>query len=277
MNFKLIIICLAALLTSSCWPHRMGMYLSPLDSQTNPYHTMPFQSDSIKSAVYASILYSAGTANDQGQDWVHAGQLNIYRAHNLGKFHAYYGANVSFGNYFVNDFYNSHYKHDGAFITGDVPTDTFYHIPANKYFFGSYGLSAGINGVKSKGHREWRYLGVEITVQKEFGDYYPFRQKLVDSAANIVFKNNLTGTIGIYTDALWSNRYHTQYGLKFALNMMVNSRSDYNIQDSYSIFPVSYFSMTFHTTVRQFTGFMQGNFGTKAASFQIGTNFRVGK
>jgi hypothetical protein len=275
LKFKLTITSLAALLLSSCWPHRMGMYLSPLDSQTNPYHTMPFRSDSLKSAVYASILYSAGTANDQGKDWVHAGQANIYRAHNLGKIQAYYGANVSIGNYYVTNFYNSHYKNDG--LIGEMPIDTFYHIPSNKYFFGSYGLSAGINGVKSQGSREWRYLGVEFTMQKEFGNYYPFRQNLVDSAANIVFKNNFMGTIGIYTDALWSNKYHTQYGLKFALNMLLNSRSDYMVQDSYSIFPLTYFSMTFHTTVKQFTGFMQGNFGTKAASFQIGTNFRFGK
>jgi hypothetical protein len=277
VNLKLIIIILAALLLSGCLAHRMGMYLSPLDSQTNPYHTMPFHSDSLKTAIYASILYSAGAANDKGWDWVHAGQANIYRAHNLGNFQAYYGLNFSVGNYHVSEFYNSHYKNNGGFIIGDVPIDTFYHIPSNTYYFGSYGLSAGINGVKSQGHREWRYLGVEITMQKEFGDYYPFRQKLVDSAANMIFKNNLTGTIGIYTDALWSNRYHTQYGLKFALNMLVNSRNDYTIQNSYSIFPITYFSMTFHTTVKQFSGFMQGNFGTKAASFQIGTSFRFGK
>ena len=255
----------------------MGMYLSPLDSQTNPYHTIPFRSDSLKSAVYASILYSAGTANDQGKDWVHAGQLNIYRSHNLGIVQAYYGASVSIGNYFVSNFYNSHYKREGLFALYDTPIDTFYHIPANKYFFGSYGLSAGINGVVTRGNKEWRYLGVEMTIQKEFGNYYPFRKNLVDSAANVVFRNNLTGTFGIYTDALWSNRNHVQFGFKFALNTMINSRNDYTVQNSYSIFPLTYFSITYHVGVKQFTGFMQSNFGTKATSFQIGTTFRLAK
>ena len=255
----------------------MGMYLSPLDSQTNPYHAMPIRSDSLKSAVYATLLYSAGTANDEGKDWVHAGQANIYRAHNLGKVQAYYGANVSIGNYFVSDFYNSHYKSGGMFSIREFPIDTFYHIPANKYFFGSYGLSAGINGVTTHGNKEWRYLGVEMTVQKEFGNYYPFRKNLVDSAANIVFKNNLTGTFGIYTDAVWSNKYHTQFGFKFALNMLINSRSDFATQNTYSIFPLTYFSITYHVGVKQFSGFMQGNFGTKASSFQIGTTFRLTK
>jgi hypothetical protein len=253
----------------------MGMYLSPLDSQTNPYHTIPLRSDSLKSAVYASILYSAGSANDQGKDWVHAVQANIYRAHNLGIVQVWYGLNVSLGNYYVSDFYNSHYKREGLFALYDTPIDTFYHIPANKYFFGSYGLSGGINGVVTKGNKEWRYLGVEVNMQKEFGDYYPFRKSLVDSAANIVFKNNLTGTFGIYSDALWINKHHTEYGFKFALNMLINSRANYNMQNTYSIFPLTWFSITYHVGVKRFTGFMQGNFGTKATSFQIGTTYRL--
>jgi hypothetical protein len=246
---------------------------------TNTYHTIPFKSDSLKSAVYASALYTAGAANDKGWDWIHAGQASIYRSHNLGECQAYYGANLSLGNYHVSQFYNSHYTPGPPSLWGggDMPIDTFYHIPTSNYFFGSYGISAGFNGVKTSGRKEWRYLGVEATIQREFGNYYPFRKNLSDSAANIVFKNNLTGTIGIYTDALWSSRHNNQYGFKFSLYMLVNSKSEYTIQNSYSIFPVSFFSITFHTTIKQFTGFMQGNFGTRAASFQIGTSFRLSK
>lgn len=225
------------------------------------------------------MLFSAGSANDKGWDWIRAGQASIYRSHNLGKCQAYYGANLSLGNYYLTDFYNSHYTPGppGFLSHGDQPIDTFYHIPANKYFFGSYGLSGGFNGVVTRSRGEWRWLGVETSIQREFGNYYTFRKNLPDSAANIIFKNNLTGTIGIYTDALWSNKYNTQFGLKFSLYMLVNSSSEYTVQNSYSIFPVTFFSMTFHTTVKQFTWFMQGNFGTRAASFQIGTSFRLTK
>jgi len=267
-----------ALLFCSCLAHRQGMYLSPLDSQTIPYHTIPLKSDSLKSAFYGSLIYSTGTANDRGQDWVRAGQVSIYRSHNLGNVQAYYGANATIGTYGLSDFYNSHYTPGNFSVSGgDIPIDTFYHIPGRKYSFGSYGISGGINGVKTLRHLEWRYLGFETSIQKEFGDYYEFRKNLVDTAANIIFKNNLTGTIGIYTESLWRNRYGTQYGLKFSLNMLINPKSDYTMQNTYGIFPISYFSMTFHMTTKHITGFMQGNFGTKAVSFQIGTSYRIGK
>jgi hypothetical protein len=256
------------------------MYLSPTNSLVNTYHTIPYRSDSLKSAIYASLLFSAGSANDKAQDWIRAGQASIYRSHNLGKFQGYYGANLSLGTYYLTDFYNAHYTPGVASFggRGDLPIDTFYHIPGNKYSFGSYGLSAGFNGVVTRGLGEWRYLGVEATIQKEFGNYYPFRRGLADSAANIVFKNNLTGTIGIYTDALWGSRKNkNQYGLKFSLYMLVNSKNEYSNLYTYGIYPVTFFSTTFHTTIRRFTGFMQGNFGTKAASFQIGTSYRLTK
>jgi hypothetical protein len=267
------------LLFSSCLVHKRGMYLSPLDSQTVPYHTIPFKSDSLKSAIYGSIVYSTGTANDQGQDWIHAGQAYIYRSHNLGNVQAYYGGNFTLGTYGTSDFYNSHYTSGqrGIIGGGDQPIDTFYHIHANRYFFGSYGVSAGINGVKTLRRMEWRFLGLETSIQKEFGDYYKFRENLPDTAANIIFRNNLTALIGIYTESLWRNRHNTQYGLRFSLNMLINSKGNYTSQNTYSIFPVAYFSSSFHTTVKQFTGFMQVNFGTKAASFQIGTSYRMGK
>jgi hypothetical protein len=249
---------------------REGMYLSPTNSLVNTYHAIPYRSDSLKSAIYASMLFSAGSANDRGYDWIRAGQASIYRSHNLGKIQAYYGASLTLGNYYLNNFYNSHY-YSGS------PIDTFYHIPGNKYSFGTYGLSAGVNGVVTKHRGEWRYLGVEGTIQKEFGNYYPFRKSLPDSAANIIFKNNLTGTIGIYTDALWSYRNGSQFGLKFSIYMLINSKSDYTAYGSYNIYPLSFFSLSFHGTVKKFTGFMQLNAGTKASSFQIGTSYRLSR
>src|SRR4030095_6306622 len=99
MNPNLISAFFIVLLFSSCLVHRRGMYLSPLDSQSNPYHTIPLKSDSLKSAVYGSLVYTTGTANDQGRDWVNAGQASIFRSHNLGNFQAYYGGNITLGSY----------------------------------------------------------------------------------------------------------------------------------------------------------------------------------
>lgn len=253
MNLNRVIAFFILLPFASCAP-RQGMYLSPLDSQAIPYHNIPFKSDSLKSAIYGSLVYTAGTANDKGADWIHAGQAYIYRSHNLGPVQAYYGMNITMGVYGVSDFYNSHYRpvplsqiQIGA--PNETPIDTFYHIPAHKYSFGSYGISGGINGVKNMGRMEWRYLGFETTLQKEFGDYYTFRKNLPDTAANIIFKNNLTGTMGIYTESLWRNRYMTEFGFKFAVNMLINPQSNYTRLNSYSIFPVSFFQP--HSTLLQ--------------------------
>ena len=255
------------------------MYLSPMNAQSLPYHTIPFQSDSMKSAVYGSLVYTSGTANDKGRDWINAGQASIYRSHNFGNFQAFYGASITLGAYHQTEFYNANYTPGSAGLIGggDQPIDTFYHIPAHRYSFGSYGISGGINGVKSLGNTEWRFLGIETSLQNEFGDYYSFRKNLQDSAANIIFRHHVTGTIGIYTDGLWRTGLNTQFGFKFALNMLVNPRSDYTLLNTYSIFPVTFFSTTFHITAKQFTGFIQGNLGTKATSFQIGTSYRLGK
>ena len=210
---------------------------------------------------------------------MNAGQASIYLSHNLGNFQVFYGANITLGVYNQTEFYNANYTPGSAGLIGggDQPIDTFYHIPAHRYSFGSYGISGGINGVKNSGSLEVRYLGFETTWQNEFGDYYSFRKNLPDSAANIIFKQHVTGAIGIYTDAIVRNNHNTQFGLKFALNMLVNPTSNYTRLNTYSIFPVTFFSTTFHITANQFTGFMQGNVGTKAASFQIGTSYRLGK
>jgi hypothetical protein len=272
LNCKTAILFFTTSLLSSCMVHRQGMYLSPTNSLVNTYHTIPHQSDSLKSAIYASLVFSTGTANDSGYDRIMAGQASFYRSHNLGKCQAYYGANLTLGGYSLADFYNSHY-----YYYSGSPIDTFYHIPANKYFFGSYGLSAGFNGVATHHRGEWRYLGVEAAIQKEFGNYYPFRKSLPDSAANIIFRNNLTGIIGLYTDALWSYRDGNQFGIKFSVYRLLNAETEYTSQNAYNIFPVIFFSLTLHGTGKRFTGFIQFNAGTKASSFQIGTSYRISR
>jgi hypothetical protein len=279
MNKSPFIVFFICMLLGGCVAHRQGMYLSPLDSQSMPYHTVPFRSDSLKSALYGGMVFSTGTANDKGLDWVRAAQANIYRSHNLGKAQAYYGANITLGDYGVSDFYNSHYTpgQPGLIGGGDKPIDSFYRIPAGRYFFGSYGVSGGINGLKTLRGMEWRFLGLELCIQKEFGDYYKFRESLPDTAANIIFKNNFTGIIGLYTESLWRNRFNTQYGLKFALSMLLNPQGNYTKENTYSIYPISYFSTTFHITAKRSTGFMQFNFGTRASSFQIGMSYLLAR
>jgi hypothetical protein len=68
-----------------------------------------------------------------------------------------------------------------------------------------------------------------------------------------------------------------------ALGMMVNPQSDYtefkplNSTAASDIFPLTYFSMSFHTTREPYSAFIQLNLGTYADNFQIGMSCRLGK
>ncbi|HEY8734469.1 MAG TPA: hypothetical protein VIL90_07895 [Puia sp.] len=83
--------------------------------------------------------------------------------------------------------------------------------------------------------------------------------------------------MGLYTDMIWKSRHHVVYGFKFAGGLILNSQSSYSKMEAKNIFPLTYFSPTFHMTKKNLTAFIQLNFGTYADSFQIGLNYKLGK
>jgi hypothetical protein len=270
-------------LLSSCMEDRQGYYLSPNNANSNPYHPIPLHSDSVRNAIYINGGYYIGAANYFGFDQVSVGQLGIHRSNNFGHFQAYYGADLSLGAYNIANFYNCHYHYSGGwFGSYPIADDTIYHISDRGNFFGSYGVSGGINIVKASARREWRALGIEISVRNEFGNYSDFRKSLPDSAANVIFRRTLTATLGFYTDMIWKNRHHTVFGFKFSGGFILNSKTDYSkmitdIKATKNIFPLTYFSPCFHITKEKITGFFQFNLGSYADGFQTGFSFRLGK
>jgi hypothetical protein len=265
-------------LFSSCIYERHGYYLSPNNANANPYRPIPLKSDSIRSAYYANLVYSIGSANDKGFDQVSVAQISIHRGQNFGIFQAYYGGNLSLGTYKVSEFYNSHYRIGGGWFSPiAIPYDTIYHIAGNRQFFGGYGVSGGINLVIKSPRGEWRALGLETSIQNEFGNYSDFRKSLPDSAANIIFRKTLAATIGLYTDMIWKSRHNVIYGFKFAGGIMINPVNNYSRTEADHIFPLTYVSTTFHMTKDHYTGFTQINLGTYADNFQLGLSYRLGK
>ena len=281
MHGKYITGLLCVVLLNSCIESRQGYYLSPNNSNSIPYHPIPLHSDSIRSALYINGGYYIGNANYFGYDQVSVGQLSIQRSNNFGIFQAYYSANIHLGAYNIADFYNSHYHYSGGWFSFvPVAEDTIYHIPDQGKFFGSYGASGGINIVNASGKHEWRALGIEATIQNEFGNYSDFRKGLPDSAANVIFKKTLTVTMGLYTDIIWKSRHQMVFGLKFSGGLMLNSKSNYSqmitdINATKNIFPLTYFSPCFHVTRNKITGFVQLNFGSYADGFQTGFSYRL--
>ena len=96
--------------------------------------------DSLKSAIYASGVFSNGPANYQNADNIVAFQGSLHRSNNFGIFQAYYGANLSLGSYHVSEFYMPVFYYGGY-----SRPDSMNHIYNSNKFFGSYGVSGGIN------------------------------------------------------------------------------------------------------------------------------------
>ncbi|HVM89167.1 MAG TPA: hypothetical protein VMT76_13340 [Puia sp.] len=246
-------------------------FLSPTNAASNPYHAVPLKSDSIKGATYFSSLVSLGGANDAWRDNVYAFQARIHRSNNFGNLQAYYGANLSIGAYHIAEYYN--YDHN-YYDTSN------YHTYATNKFFGWYGFNGGLNLVVPTRHGgEWRAIGIETSVQKEFGSYYHFRKNLPDSAADAIFKKNITGTAGIYTDIIGKSRHGAQFGYKMGIGFMLNPENNYaHVYNQNTINPVTYFSNTFHFTKENITGFVQINLSNSyAGNIQFGINYRLGK
>jgi len=245
---------------------------SPNNATSIPYHAIPLQSDSIKGATYISSIFTLGGANQGWRDGVYAFQARIHRSNNFGNFQAYYGANISLGVYHLAQYsesFNNYYNYN----------DTAYYASNN--FFGSFGFNGGINAVVPiRNGGEWRVVGVETSVQKEFGSYYNFRKNLPDSAADVIFKKNVTGTVGIFTNVIGKSRHGTEFGYKMSLGFMLNPESDYThyYNPNNIVNPVIYFSHTLHLTKGHVTGFVQINISNSyACNVQFGMNYRLGK
>lgn len=269
-NNYLFILLSAIIIFSGC--ATPSYYLSPLNSNSNYYHTIPLKSDSVKAATYASGTFLAGGSNLAWQDAVTAFQGNIHRSNNFGKFQAFYGADITLGKYSVQQKLISRYRYDSV---SPYPgqNDTILNIPKSGKFFGAYGFGGGINYVGPLNDGECR-MGIEASLNKEFGNYLSFRKALPDSLIDILQKSNWVKTLGVYFDFILKTKRGTQIGYKIAVGGSVVSDATY-VGINRDITPF-YFSQTLHVTHQQFTWFGQGNFGTYAASLQIGVNYKLG-
>ena len=249
---------------SSCVQH--AYYLSAFTSNSNPYHAIPLQSDSIKGATYINSSVAIGGANSNWRDNIVSFRAGLHRSNTFGNFHLYYGGNVAIGSYNVASYSN------GEFSGGmDAPT---INRNAGSKFFGGYGFNGGFNAlVPLRSGGEWRVIGLEGSAQNEFGDYLNFRKNLPDSAANIDNRNKWTGTIGITTEIISRRRSGSTFGYKLGIGLgLITIRNNAN----YTVNPPAYVSNTLHFGRDNWIAFGQLNFGTYTGNFQFGVNYRLG-
>ena len=263
--------CLLFLLCAASCATPRAYLMSPMDINTNTYHTLPMVGDSQKSASYADLAFNAGGSNQQLRDAVLGGRLDFHRAHQFDHFQAYYGGGLSLGNYHVEDIYHfSNNYYNGM-------NDTVYHYSASNHFYGVYGLSGGINVVIpfDNGKGEWRAIGLETSYQKEFGDFIHYRKGIPDSATDILATYGQVFALGGMTEIVGKTRHGTEFGYKIALGALIFPNGNYRGDESRN--RPFYFYNTLHVTKKKVTGFMQVNIGVHAASFQFGVNYNLSK
>jgi len=248
-----------ALLLGGCSEYN---YLqSPFTSNSNPYHAIPLQSDSISGATYISTSFTAGSANIDLKDYLLGFRAAVHRANTFGNFHLYYGTNISVGTYHMSpDDYNYQYISDPSFRTG------------NK-FFGGVGFNGGFNVlVPLRNGGEWRVVGLEGSAHNEFGEYLAFRRKIPDSLG-VNYKYPWMGAVGITTEIIARRRSGTKIGYKLAMGLGTTSLHD---NYSYSNYTPVYVSNTLHFGKDNWVTFFQLNFGSYTVNFQFGVNFMIG-
>ena len=232
----------------------LDTFFNPAHGTNHSYKAIPLRSDSIHSAIYVSSLLSSGS--NTPNDGIIALQPEIYRAHVFNHFQAYYGGTVGWGLYKIRRYKDPDYLLNSK--------QRFLNKNSGWKFFGTYGLDAGFNFViGGKGLGEWRILGIEGSIQREYGQYYRLRQTFPDSIADLFTRKASYPFLAVTSEIVGKNRYGSS-GYKIAycswlqnLNMLqgtVKNKNQYR-------FPKHYLANTLFTTRKRSTHYLQLNFG----------------
>jgi len=235
-----------------------------MNGLNNHYITIPLQSDSLRSAYYVSAIISGGSANERGHDNCFSLQTHVSAANTFKNFQAYYGAGIALGDYKLNGYSDGNRSLVNAQIINQYT--------GNK-FFGAVGFNGGMNAVIPFSHGgEWRIIGIETSLCKEFGDYLAVRKQLPDSAASFINRKSFFGTLGGYTELVGK----TNYG-SFSMKINTGAVLGKSYHDVTSIGNYWYFSFTLAATIKKWTPYIQANFAPKASHALFGANYSLGR
>ncbi len=258
--YPFILTPLVLLLLAGCGvPH--SFYGSPVFGQTAPYTAKPLLSDSVHSAFYSSLGFSSGSANVNGQDPTTTGQLRLYHDNQYGQFHFFYGADLDLGNYGI-----GYYQDTGSAI-----------ISSNR-FFGNLGISGGTDFTLPIGKSEWRMIGVDLSLNREFGSYLGFRKNQAASSDTAVFKNSFLGTLDLSSEWAFHTR-HGEIGFKYLFGTYLGNQAflkNFLLEEPTGLFHSYYnfYQFSFHVTFKQWTGFIIGQVGSWESNSQLGLIYR---
>jgi hypothetical protein len=183
----------AFLLFTACT--QKAYFQNPVYANNLLYKTMPTKKEAVKTASYGGMSLGYSNMNDEGRDDAFILSGYLYQTQQTGIVQGYYGVDMHFGVYRVGTY------REQSWYNGNTSLDVdLLNANAGRKFFGTTGGSGGINLVTRGKDVEWRYIGIEASLHKEFGSYYRFRKNLHDSAANLVDKKDLFPSLAIYSD-----------------------------------------------------------------------------
>ena len=261
-----------------CAIHRQAYYVSPFNGNSNEYHTLPKRNDSTHTALYSSLVFFTGNANDFGTDRFWSIHSSIYAAHQYDLIQFHYGLNLSLGSYTMGKWAvdTSRPSYYSPSSNVDLPYAAQVNSYSGNYFFGGVGFQGGINGVIPMGGAEWRFLGVETSLTQEFGNYLAVRKQMPDSIANLINRDPLFTTLGLNSELVVYER-RDEWGVRMAFGWALGSAySNPGIYDNESgkSLHYTYWNLSFHYTYRRLTGYLQLSQATKASAQVFGVNYR---
>jgi hypothetical protein len=257
--------CSMMIFTSCFIPPQQAFFLSPHHATTNYYKTIPTVADSVTLASYVSGTITAGGANHRLRDGVAAFQGNFHQARQWNHFQAFYGADLLVGVYDVQP----------LTFPGNHVDEVWINERAGSRFQGGYGLQGGINYAVPFPRGEWRILGLEANMHREYGSYYWFRREISGDAANIIERSRMFNSFTVSSDILGDFSDGSRIGYKLSYTQSFRRLSGWTRNEE----PVSgyprYMTHTLHITINKWTGYGQLNFGSDATNVQLGFSRRI--
>ncbi|HET6255920.1 MAG TPA: hypothetical protein VFE32_17720 [Puia sp.] len=257
---------------------RQALFVSPFNGNNLEYHPIPRVNDSVHMALYSSLTYSNGSANDFGTDYLWSFHSSVFAAHQYDNFQFHYGVGLTLGKYMMGTWrVDTGYRGYTLSPNTALPTAVQVNTYSGPHSFGGVGFQGGINGVMPVWEGEWRYLGLETSVTQEFGNYLAVRKRMPDSIATLINKSPLFATLGITTELI-THVHHGDVGFKWtfgwALGHAYSNPGLINNTNGDRL-SYTYFNFTFHYTYRQFTGYLQYDNATKARLILLGVDYRL--
>jgi hypothetical protein len=261
MRIMLFLIAGSCILLIGC-AVQSASFFSPFNGSVPAYRPMIVKQDSLSSALHLNAVIYTGTANESG----HANSAlsfntGVSKSHSIGKIGFRYGLNAGLGSF-----------HIEQMQIGNVePNVDPNYINAHKgpYFFGSYGTDGGFHYIRNSEKTEWRVLGIEWSVNREFGKYLALRKQMPSTVAPYIDRHAWFGNAGIYTEIVDVYKNGKRNSLKIGYGQAIPERTY-----SGNTFRFEYFTMAYAFTRKNRTVFTQFIAAEKAGGILIGLSYR---